>query len=214
MFSSIVQNNIRQTVALQKFESVRDISIALNKEAYKQDFLEESQADIQQRANMFVESFAHENGMQTSTVQPHNWSFSIEDQKLFDDGLVELITNTNNHLLFGYVDVSGAKITDPLTKTNVSNKNIEPEVDFKVGNIHAHEAWLMKLNQQLIDWSIELKQLRDHEKDEVHQRLSSLKLHLERIKRNSNEVTPDLIQETEQQWKAFHAALEKKIKHS
>lgn len=89
-----------------------------------------------------------------------------------------------------------------------------PEVNFQIDNLNAHEVWIMKLNQQLTDWSIELKQLRDHEKDEVHQRLSSLKLHLERIKNNSNEVTHDLMQETEQLWHVFQSALEKKVKHS
>ena len=209
MFSPNVQKDVRQPVAMQKFESIRDICIALNQESHKQDFFTNSQSNIEKNANQFVEAFAFENGMQTRTVQPFNWSFSIGDEKLFDDGLIELMVSSSNQPYFGYVDVTTSKIT----QEDQEAESLKPETNVQVDNIHAHEAWLMRLNQQLMDWKAELKQLSEHESIDLNMKLKSLETMLDNIKADSKRVSNDVIREIDQRWNAIQVALYK-IKNS
>lgn len=110
MFSPNVQSNFKQAVAMGKYSSVEDICIALNEEAKKQDFFAQPTIQIGKKANAFLESFAYENGMQSRTVLPLMWSFSVDQQKLFDDGVIELVVDGNPR--FVYTKVDSSKITE------------------------------------------------------------------------------------------------------
>tara|TARA_R110002096_G_scaffold65068_1_gene158554 strand:- start:431 stop:1018 length:588 start_codon:yes stop_codon:yes gene_type:complete len=188
---------------MKKFESIRDICIALNQEAHKQKFFEQSTDEIVDKANKFVETYAYENGLYSRTVQPLKWSFSVTDEKLFDDGLIELITDKNQGSCFGYVEVSESKITNPASRESIAL------ADVTIDNIHAHEAWVAKLSQQIDEWKSELKKLHEHEKEDLAIKIKSLESLLENVKNNSKKVSKQLISEIDQQWNAFQSSLDK-----
>lgn len=209
MFSPNVQSDVRETVAMQKFESIRDICIALNKEANKQDFFDKAKDQIESNVNQFVEAFAFENGMHTRTVQPLKWSFSISDQKLFDDGLIELIYNYDKHPCFSYIEVLESKITVPLALVKASESEIDNKTDLQIDQVQTYEAWLMKLNQQIEVWDVDLKYLRDNNKEGLELNLKALELTLAQLKSHSRKVSKEFMRDVEKQKNAFQATMEK-----
>lgn len=110
MFSPNVQTDFKESLAISQYATIEDICKALNQEAEKQKFFDQSATDMGEKANSFVESFAYENGMQSRTVLPLMWSFSVGDQKLFDDGVIELMHDDG--VSFSYTKVDSSKITD------------------------------------------------------------------------------------------------------
>lgn len=112
MFSRELENQVKESVSLEQFDDIKDICAELKAEAYDMDLFEQSIDGIKQEANHFIDSFALKHGMNTRTIRPHAWSFSIGDKQQFEDGVIELYFDNNQIAFFTYVDVSRSKITD------------------------------------------------------------------------------------------------------
>lgn len=203
MFSANVQPEVRKNHALKQFVSIQDICEGLNKEAHKQNFFQQSPKEIAENANRFVELFADENGMQSRTIQPLAWSFSVGKQKLFDDGVVELIIDKD--IQFVYAKVERSKITQnaeeaiPQTKESLFGEN----------NIYAHQSRVEKLMEQISAWEKDLEEFGSQEKAELKGKLKALESMLGKVKSSANKVSREALAEIEQQWNSLSDSINK-----
>lgn len=75
-------------------DSVKNICSGLMYKAKTEHFLDHPVDDIEKEANKFVEDFAKENGLTAHTLSAYRWYFQSDD-RLLEDGFVELICKTN-----------------------------------------------------------------------------------------------------------------------
>lgn len=202
MFSPNVQSDVRQTVASQQFSSIDDICDELNQEAVKRGFLKEPMEIEEKRFNDFIAAFAYENGMQVRTVQSFAWSFSIDGQKLFDDGVIEFCTTGSKH--FTCVKVEDAKITQSHVNPSVIGDRLSDHE-----NLYAHQAWLNKLNDQINDWERDIKNLADSRKEELIIELRALKVLLDSLKVRGKKFSKEAIIVIESRWNSFQDSVNK-----
>lgn len=199
------QSRYSQLPQTEKFRSIKDICISLNQEFYDQQYDNLDLKGNEKRIGDIVESFAEKNGLQTRTVQPLVWSFSVGDSKLFDDGVIELIINDHNKLMFGYTEVSNSKITNTSTKDVIYDTSSQ----YEIVNLHVHQAWIKKLGYQISGWKSELKKIQHSQTTELEIELNTLESLLDTIKNDSKQVTKETISELERQWNLLYESLEK-----
>jgi hypothetical protein len=203
MFSPNVQSDVRQTIAMSHYATIEDICVGLNEKAHINNFFDKSIAEMSKKANEFVESFAYENGMNSRTVQPLVWSFSVDGQKLYDDGLVELIIDDDAS--FSYTKLDKSKISQPPAE----NSYINGIKTFGISNIIAHQAWLLKSSEQIKEWRHVLKMFKDSEQLDLSVKLKDLESHLESILSNAKNVSKDMISEMDRKWNHFEESIDK-----
>ncbi len=202
MLQQSIHSQLPQT---EKLRSIRDICVSLNQELLNQQLDNQDLKENEKQIGDIVAYFAQQNGLQTRTVQPLVWSFSVEDSRLFDDGVIELVINDNNKLMFGYTEVSNSKITKPPKKDAVNHASEQ----YEIVNLDVHQAWIKKLGYQLSGWKSELNKLQHAQTTELEIKLNSLESLLDTIKNDSKQLTKETVAELERQWNLLYESLAK-----
>lgn len=106
-----------------EFNKIEDICNALMERAKSNNYLQDLDNEIEDKANKFVEEFSKEHDMRSNTISPFRWSFSSKVH-MFEDGVIELYCPFHLTLMkkkpksgkceFRFVDVSRSKITQHL----------------------------------------------------------------------------------------------------
>lgn len=96
-----------------QLNTISDIQIQLHTEALNTGFYSQTEQELNDNANAFVEDFCLRNGLAWHAISPMCWSFESAEQGMFNNGVIELKDIDNNKTQFIYQDVSEAKITDP-----------------------------------------------------------------------------------------------------
>ena len=110
---------------MNKLINIESICDELNKKAHKEGYFKNEPVEIDYKANEFVKSFAHENGLVSHTVTPCRWWFESHEHGMYDDGEIELYPivkhaneklhpgDKNKEIKFITVNVKHSKITQP-----------------------------------------------------------------------------------------------------
>lgn len=108
---------------MKKFNDLEQICYELNSKANDELFFMGDPAEVDQKANEFVESFAKENELKSHTVTPSRWWFE-SSERMFDEGEIELHPLVNHaieklhpedkakKIEFIVVNVKDAKLTN------------------------------------------------------------------------------------------------------
>ena len=124
--------------------NIQNVCKKLNDSAPYALLFESSHENTELNVKKFIENFAEQNNLETSSITPSLWSFSHKAHGQLNDGVVE-VDFESTPPKFDYTDVSEAKITDN-----------SPDLD------DAISAAKKKINDVKLEYIASLKSLLNH----------------------------------------------------